>query len=66
VAQEVTEGWRKSHNDEFHDLYSGYRETWAWHAASLVERVLMAKSVGKRAFGRTGNNGRTVLKWVLK
>jgi hypothetical protein len=38
MAQEANEAWRKSHNDEFHDLYSGFRESrWTWHAARLVE-----------------------------
>ena len=63
---EVTEEWRKPHNEERNDLYSlpsifrvikSRRMKWAGHVARLEERssayrVLVGKSEGKRPLGR--------------
>jgi hypothetical protein len=44
---EVTEGWRKLHNKEYHNLYSfpsiirmikSRRMRWAWHVARMGEK----------------------------
>jgi hypothetical protein len=64
---EVTEEWRKLHNEELHDLYSslsiiriiksrGMR--WAGHVARIMRekrnayRLLVGKAEGKRPLGR--------------
>jgi len=63
---EVTEEWRKLHNEELNDLYSSPNivrviksrgMTWVGHVARMGERrslhkVLMGKPEGKRSFGR--------------
>jgi hypothetical protein len=63
---EVTGGWRKLHNEEFHDLYpsrsiirimKARRMKWAGHVARMGEnrnayRLLVGKSEGKRPLGR--------------
>ena len=63
---EVTEEWRKLHNEELRDLYSlpnivrvvkSRRMRWAGHVARMVEgrvvhRVLVGKPEGKRPLGR--------------
>ena len=63
---EVTEEWRKLHNEELRDLYSlpniervvkSRRMRWAWHVARMgegrgVHRVLVGKPEGKRPLGR--------------
>ena len=63
---EVTEEWRKLHNEEFRDLYSlpnivrvvkSRIMRWAWHVARMgkgrgVHRVLVGKPEGKRPLGR--------------
>jgi hypothetical protein len=62
---EVTGGWRKLHNDEFHDLYSSTSiiriikaswMRWAGHIARMGEkntyRLLVGKPKGKRPLGR--------------
>ena len=63
---EVTEEWRKLHNEELSDLYSlpnivrvvkSRRMRWAGHVAHLgegrgVHRVLVGKPEGKRPLGR--------------
>jgi hypothetical protein len=63
---EVTEEWRKLHNEELNDLYSlpnivrvvkSRRMRWAGHVARIGEdrgvyRVLVGKPEGKRPLGR--------------
>jgi len=63
---EVTEEWRKLHNEELGDLYSlpnivrvvkPRRMSWAGHVARMgegrgVHRVLVGKPEGKRRLGR--------------
>jgi hypothetical protein len=63
---EVTEEWRKLHNEELNDLYSSpkivrvvksRRMRWAGHVVSMgvergVHRVLVGKPEGKRPLGR--------------
>jgi transcription termination factor 2 len=64
---EVTEGWRKLHNEELRDLYSSpsiiriiksRRMRWAGHVARMEEekrnacRLLVGKPEGKRPLGR--------------
>jgi hypothetical protein len=62
----VTEGWRKLHNEELHNLYSSpsiisiiksRRMRWAGHVARMGEkrnvyRLFVGKSEGKRPLGR--------------
>jgi hypothetical protein len=62
----VTGGWRKLHNEEFHNLYSSpsiiviiksRRMKWAGHVARIgdkrkVYRLLVGKPEGKRPLGR--------------
>jgi hypothetical protein len=62
----VTEGWRKLHNEELHNLYSSpsiirikntRRMRWAGHVARMGEkrnvyRLLVGKPEGKRPLGR--------------
>jgi len=64
--EEVTEEWRKLHNEELNDLYSSSyivrviksrRMRWVGHVARMVKRrcvyrVLMGKPEGKRPLGR--------------
>jgi hypothetical protein len=59
---EVTEGWRKLHNEDLHNLYSSpgiirrmksRRVRWAGHVARMGEkrnvyRILVGKAEGKR------------------
>jgi hypothetical protein len=63
---EVTEGWRKLHNEELHNLYSSpsiirmiksRRMRWAGHVARMGEkknayRILVGNPEGKRPLGR--------------
>jgi len=66
LPDEVTEEWRKLHNEELKDLYSlpnivrvvkSRRMKWAGHVARMgegrgVHRVLVGKPEGKRPMGR--------------
>jgi hypothetical protein len=63
---EVTEGWRKLHNEELHKLYSSpsiirmiksRRMTWAGHVARIREKrnaytILVRNPEGKRPLDR--------------
>jgi hypothetical protein len=63
---EVTGGWRKLHDEGFHNLYTSpniirlikcRRIRWTWYVARMGEkrnadRALMAKPEGKRLLGR--------------
>jgi hypothetical protein len=64
---EVTEGWRKLHNEELHGLYSSpgivrvtraRRMRWARHVARMGEvrgayNILVGRPEGRRPLGRT-------------
>jgi len=64
---EVTEEWRRLHNEELNDLYSSpnivrvmksRRMRWAGHVARMseergVDRVLVGKTGGKETTGET-------------
>jgi hypothetical protein len=64
--RDVTEEWRKLHNEKLHNLYSSpsiiriikfRRIRWAGHASRMVEkrnvyRLLVGKPEGKRPLGR--------------
>jgi hypothetical protein len=63
---EVTEGWRKLHNEELHGLYSSpsiirmmkaRRMRWAWHMVSMGEvrgayNILVGIPEGRRPLGK--------------
>jgi hypothetical protein len=51
---EITEGWRKSHNEEFRDFYSSLNINWVIKSKSV-------RWVGNVA--RTGRNAFRVLLW---
>jgi hypothetical protein len=65
---EVTEEWRKLHNEELHDLYSSpsiirilklRRMRWAGHVVRIGEKrkaywLLVGKPEGRRPLGRSG------------
>jgi hypothetical protein len=65
-SDEVTEEWRKLHNEELHNLYSSpdiirqvrsRRMRWAGHVARIGEerklyKILQGKPEGKRPLGR--------------
>jgi hypothetical protein len=64
--EEVTEGWRKLHNEELHNLYSSpriirmiksRRMRWVGHVSRMGEkrnayRILVGNPEGKRPLGR--------------
>jgi hypothetical protein len=66
VKDEVTEGWRKLHNEELHNLYNSSciirmiksrRMRWVGHVARMGEKrnaykILVEKPAGKRPLGR--------------
>jgi hypothetical protein len=76
VWAEVTEDWRKLHNEELHNLYSppnivrmnkSRRMTSAGHVARMGEkrnvyRILVGKPEGKRPLGRPRRRWVAVLK----
>jgi hypothetical protein len=65
-SDEVTEGWRKLHNEELRDLYSSpsinriiksRRMSWAGNVTRIIEKgnaywLLVGMSEGKRPLGR--------------
>jgi hypothetical protein len=71
--------WRKSHNDELHNLYfspnivsviKSRRMRWAGHVVRMEEgrgvyTVLDGRPKGKRPLGNLGVGGRIPLKWTL-
>jgi hypothetical protein len=75
---EVTEEWRKLHNEELRDLYSSpniiriiksRRMRWAVQVARMGEkrnayRLLVGKPEGKRPLGRPRR--RIILGWILE
>jgi ribosomal protein L35AE/L33A len=77
---EVTVEWRKIHTDEFSDLYSSQniiwviksrRLRWAGHVVRMRERrgacrVLVGKLEGNSPLGRSGVDGRIILKLIFK
>jgi hypothetical protein len=77
---EVTEDWRKLHNEELNNLYSSpsivrvvksRRMRWAGHVSRLgEERAVHRVLVGNlRARGRWGDpdvDGRIILRWILR
>jgi hypothetical protein len=76
----VTGGWRKLHNEEFHNLYSSpsiiriiksRRMRWAGHVARMREkrnafRILVVKPEGKRPLGRSRRRWVDNIKMDLK
>jgi hypothetical protein len=76
---EVTGGWRKLHNEEFHDLYfspsiirliKSRRMRWAGYVARMGKkrnayRLLVGKPEGKRPLGRPRRRWGTILKWII-
>jgi hypothetical protein len=77
---DVTGGWRKLHNEEFHNLYSSQsiirtvksrRMRWAGHVARMWERknayrILVGKPEGKRLLGRTRRGWEDNIKIYLR
>ena len=77
---EVTEEWRKLHNEELRDLYSlpnivrvvkSRRMRWAWHVARIgegrgVHLVLVGKPEGNRPLGRPRRRWEDNIKMVLR
>ena len=77
---EVTEEWRKLHNEKLSDMYcspnivrviKSRRMRWAGRLARMVERkgahrVLVGKPEGTRPLGRLRLDGWIILKWIFK
>jgi hypothetical protein len=77
---EVTQKWRKLHNEEFNDLYfspniirviKSRRMRWAGHVARMGERrsvcrVLVGKLEGKKPLGRPRHRWEDNIKMDLK
>jgi hypothetical protein len=76
---EVTEEWRKLHNEELHEMYSSptivqvtksRRIRWAGHVARMgrgrgVCRILVAKAEGKRPMGKLSRRWKIILRWIF-
>ena len=77
---EVTEEWRKLHNEELNDLYSSHnivrviisrRMRWAVHVARMRERRgvykgLVGKPVRKRPLGRPRRRWENNIRWIFR
>jgi hypothetical protein len=77
---EVTDGWRKLHNEELHNLYSLPRITrminsrrmrWAEHVARTGEkrnayRILVGKPDGREHYENQDVSEWIILKWMLE
>jgi hypothetical protein len=70
---EVTEGWRKRHNEELRNLYSApniirmiksRRMRWAGHVARMG--ILVGKPEGKRPLGRPRHRWVDSIKYILE
>jgi hypothetical protein len=80
LKDEVTGEWRKLHNEELNDLYcsptivqvlKSRRTRWAGHVASMgkgrgVYRILVGTPEGRRPLGRTGVDGRIILRRIFR
>jgi len=75
---EVTDEWRKLHNEELRNLYSlpnivrvvkSRRMKWALHVARMVRRgvhkVLVEKPEGRDHWGDPDVDGRIILRWIF-
>jgi hypothetical protein len=77
---EVTGEWIKLHSEELRDMYSSpiifrviksRRMRCAGHVARMRERrgvykILVGKPEGKRPLGRSGVDGRIILRWIFR
>jgi hypothetical protein len=77
---EVKGGWRKLHNEEFHNLYSSpsiirmiksRTVRWGWHVARIGEKrnsykMQVGKPEGQRPVGRPGHNWENNIKMDLR
>jgi len=77
---EVTEEWRKLHNEELNCVYCSLnivrviksrRMRWVGHVACMVERrgvygVWVGKHEGERPRGRLDVDGSIILRWIFR
>ena len=77
---EVTEEWRKLHNEELNDLYCSPNTVrviksrimgWVGHVARMEEgrgvyRFWVGKPEGMRTLGRHRIDGRIILRWIFR